>query len=234
MSRSLEQVMELVHQKPSVPGEAVEYILIPARGFMPGRVVKKGQVLRIIDLEGQQVADTILWDANNLDNMLSLGYTRAINKRWTKMGTGGGYGLYSKYCEKLATITRDTVGAHSFGGSCCSWQSNYARYGISGTPNCRDNFVAAMAPFGFTTQDIDTGCCVAFFMNVKWNPDGTFAIDVPTDKPGDYLDLMAEKEIIVAISNCPQEWNPCNGYHPTSLMAVIFNPHGDYLSGLGD
>ena len=65
-------------------------------------------------------------------------------------------------------------------------------------------------------------------MNVKWNSDGTFEIGLPTDRPGDYVDLLAEKDIIVAISNCPQEWNPCNGYNPTSLMAVIFNPGNDY------
>jgi hypothetical protein len=228
MPGPLEHDLELMKQKPSVPGEPIEYVYIPARGFMPGRVIKKGQVLRIIDLEGQQVADTIIWDANSFDNVLSVGYTRHVHKRWTKIGVGGPYDLYSKYSEKLATITQDTVGRHAFAGTCCSTQSNLIRYGIPGTPNCRDNFVSAMAAYGFTAKDIEMGSCISFFMNQSWNPDGTFEINLPTSKAGDYLDLLAEKDIIVAISNCPQERNACNAYHPTPLMAVIFIPNRDY------
>src|SRR3990172_8313908 len=228
MPGSLEHDLALMEKRPSVPGEALDYIYIPPRGFMAGRLINKGQVLRIIYLEGQQVADTIIWDANNFDNVLSVGYTRHLHKKWTKMGGGGPYELYSKYSEKLATITRDTVEKHAFAGTCCSWQSNYARYGIPGTPNCRDNFVSAMAAYGFTTKEIEMGSCISFFMNQSWNLDGTFEIDLPTIKGGDYLDLLAEKDIIVAISNCPQERNACNAYHPTSLMAVIFIPDRDY------
>jgi uncharacterized protein YcgI (DUF1989 family) len=230
MPGPLNHDLKLMKKKPSIPGQALEYIYIPARGFMTGRLVKKGKILRIIDLEGQQVADTIIWDANNLDNVLSVGFTRHIHKKWTKMGVGGPYELYSKYSEKLATITRDTVGVHAFAGTYCTSQSNYARYGIPGTPNCRDNFVLAMAAYGFTAKDIDTGSCISFFMNESWNPDGTFEINLPTSKAGDYLDMVAEKDIIIAISNCPQERNACNAYNPTSLMAVIFGPNNDYWS----
>jgi uncharacterized protein YcgI (DUF1989 family) len=234
MPGPLEHDLELMSQRPLVPGEAVEYIYIPARGFMTGRLVKKGQVLRIIDLEGQQVADTIIWDADNLDNVLSVGYTRHIHKKWTKKGVGGPYALYSKYSEKLATLTRDTVGEHAFAGTCCSWQSNYARYGIPGTPNCRDNFVLAMAAHGFTAKNIEMGSCISFFMNENWNPDGTFEINLPTSKAGDYLDILAERDIIIAISNCPQERNACNAFNPTSLMVVIFNPDPTYLPNSHD
>jgi len=228
MMGQLEHDLEMMSHRPPVPGKVFEYIYIPARGFMEGRWVKKGQVLRIIDLEGQQVADTIIWDAINFDNVLSVGYTRHVHKRWTKIGTGGPYTLYSKYSEKLATITRDTVGRHAFAGTCCSWQSNYTRYGIPGTINCRDNFVSAMAAYGFMTKDIEMGSCISFFMNQSWHPDGTFEINPPTSKAGDYLDLLAEKDIIIAISNCPQERNPCNAYQPTAMMAVIFIPNLDY------
>lgn len=231
MPGPLEHDLELMKQRPPVPGEAIAYIYIPARGFMPARVIKKGQVIRIIDLEGQQVPDVILWDVNNLDNVLSCAYSRSANGKWTKVGKGGPFGLYSKYCDKLATITRDTVGVHGFAGSCCSWESNYIRYGIEGTPNCRDNFVAAMADFGFTTKNIDMNSCISFFMNQVFNADGTFKIELPPSKAGDYVDLLAERDIIVAISNCPQERNPCNAFNPTSLMAVIFEPGRDYLGG---
>jgi uncharacterized protein YcgI (DUF1989 family) len=224
----LEHDLQLMSQKPSVPGEVLEYVYIPPRGFMTGRLVRKGEVLRMIDLEGQQVVDAIIWDASNFDNVLSVGYTRHVHKKWTKIETGGPYALYSKYSEKLATITRDTVGRHAFAGTCCSWQSNHIRYGIPGTPNCRDNFVSAMAAYGFTTKDIEMGSCISFFMNESWNPDGTFEINPPTSKAGDYLDLLAEKDIVIAISNCPQERNACNAYRPTAMMAVVFIPNRDY------
>ncbi len=234
MDGPLEHDLQLMKQRPPVPGEPLEYVYIPARGFMSGKLVKKGQVLRIIDLEGQQVPDVIMWDASNLDNVLSCAYTRPATGKWTKVGKGGHYPLYSKSCEKLATITRDTVGVHGFAGSCCSWESNYVRYGIPGTPNCRDNFVAAMAAYGFTTKNIDTNSCISFFMSQSFDPDGTFKINPPASEAGDYIDLFAEKDIIIAVSNCPQERNPCNGYNPTSLMAVLFNPIREYLSKTSD
>jgi uncharacterized protein YcgI (DUF1989 family) len=231
MSGPLQRDLELMKQRPAVPGEAIEYVYIPARGFMPARVVKKRWVIRIIDLEGEQVPDVILWDTANLDNVLSCAYSRLANGKWTKVGKGGPFGLYSKYCDKLATITRDTVGVHGFAGGCCSAESNYARYGIAGTPNCRDNLVAAMAAYGFTTKNIDMASCISFFMNQNFKPDGSFEIKLPPSKAGDYVDLLSERDIIVAISNCPQERNPCNAFNPTSLMAVIFEPGSDYASG---
>lgn len=234
MPGPLEHDLELMKQRPPVPGEAVEYTYIPPRGFLPGRVVPQGQVIRIIDLEGQQVPDVIVWDANDLNNVLSTAYTRPAHGQWTKPGKGGPYALYSRYSELLATITRDTVGVHAFTGSCCSWESNYSRYGVVGTPNCRDNFVAAMSRWGLTTADIDMASCISFFMNVSLEPDGAFKINLPTCKAGDYVDLLAERDIIVAVSNCPQERNPCNGWNPTSLMAVVFKPGNDYLSNNED
>jgi len=65
-------------------------------------------------------------------------------------------------------------------------------------------------------------------MDFRYEPDGTFEIHEPNTKPGDYIDLMAEMDIIVAISNCPSERNPCNAYNPTSMQVVIFNPDKEY------
>lgn len=214
-------------QRPPVPGQALEYVYIPAMGFMLGRVIKKGHVIRIIDLEGQQVADAIIWDARNLDNVLNCCWTQLLNKKWSQWRPGDA--LFSTHCSKLATITEDTTdGRHAATGSFCSEQSNYTRYGIHGTANCCDNFVAAMAPFGFSAKDIDWGSCFTFFMDVPCNPDGSLGIREAPGKPGDYVDLMAEIDIIIAISNCPSTRSPTNAYNPTSLMAVVFDPNSDY------
>ncbi len=212
--------------RPPVPGEAIDYFFIPAMGFMKGRVLNKGQVIRIIDLEDRQVADTIIWDANNLDNVQHCGSTKLLNKKWNYWRPGDA--LFSKNCDKLATITEDTTdGRHNPGGFCTE-RLNYVRYGIPGTINCRDNFVAAMADYGFSAKELDWHSCFSLFMDVIYNPDGTSGLGIAPTKPGDYIDLMAERDIIIAISNCPSIRSATNDYNPTCLMTVVFDPNNDY------
>ena len=218
--------IELSKRRPAVPGEAVEYIYMPPRGFMTGRLIKKGQVIRVIDLEGKQCFDAIIWDANNYDNVLNCGNTKLLNRKWSKFKPGDA--IYSLYCDKLAIISEDTTdGTHSIGG-CCSEAYWRVRVGIPGAPNCLDNFVAAMRHYGFSAKDIDSGSIISFFMPVIYNPDGSVSRYPVKNKPGDYIDLMAEMDIIMAISNCPSERSPVNAYNPTPLQAVIFNPNKDY------
>lgn len=213
--------------RPDVPGEAVDYIFVPAMGFMRGTVIKKGQVIRIIDLEGKQVSDTIIWDGSNLDNVQNCGWTQLLNKKWNYWRPGDA--LFSKNCGKLATITEDTTdGMHTAYGTFCTERANYVRYGIPGTVNCLDNLVAAMAHYGFSAKDLDWGSCFTYFMNITFKPDGSIGIGETPSKPGDYVDLMAEMDIIMAYSNCPSIRSATNDYNPTSMMSVIFNPNEDY------
>ncbi len=76
--------LELAQLKPSVPGEVIEYIYLPSQGFMRGKLIKKGQVIRVIDLEGQQVFDGIIWDANNFDNVLNVMMTEVHDEKWSQ------------------------------------------------------------------------------------------------------------------------------------------------------
>jgi uncharacterized protein YcgI (DUF1989 family) len=85
------------------------------------------------------------------------------------------------------------------------------------------NLVASMSEYNLGPLDIEEGVFVPF-MNVQYEPDGRCSIAVPTSGPGDHLDLRAEMEIIVAVSNCPSEHNPCNGWNPTPLRVVIYEP----------
>ena len=229
MKGPLEYDKELAGRRPPVPGKAAEYIYVPARGYMTGRLLEKGQVIRIIDLEGQQVPDVIIWDADDLDNALSCTNTMGALHRWSKFLVGSG--LYSQNGDRLAIISEDTTdGTHAMVGGFCNEANNRVKYGIPGTPNCRDNFVAAMSAYGFTASDIDWGSCIGFFMEFRYNDDGTSEIIEPHTKAGDYFDLMTEMDIIIAISNCPQERNACNAYNPTPIQAVIFNPDKEYIA----
>ncbi|MBI4322216.1 MAG: urea carboxylase-associated family protein [Chloroflexi bacterium] len=217
----LEREQYYLGQKFEVPGEVVEEILVPARGYLPARVLKQGQVARIIDVEGQQVADIILWDKENLQNFSSCVNTLVVYRTWK---IRKGHSLYSRYCTKLATIVDDTCGVHHFGGGFCNAELNAVRYGVEATPNCRDNLTAAMGGYGLTRDDIEIDACFCLFMNFPYRSDGTLAIEEPVSKPGDYVDLLAERDLIMALSNCPQERNPCNSYNPSLLKVIIYNP----------
>lgn len=222
-----EHDIKLSSRRPKVPGKAQEYIYLPARGFMKARLVKKGQVLRVIDVEGKQVFDCIMWDADDLNNVMNCINTLVTVGRWDKFKPGTP--IYSKRGNTLAIISEDTTdGTHAFAGAFCNEAANRLRYGIPGTVNCRDNFVAAMADYDFSSSDIDWGSCVSYFMDIRYEPDGRMAIHEPHTKPGDYIDLMAQMDIIVAISNCPQERNPCNAFEPTAMQAIIFDPNPAY------
>jgi uncharacterized protein YcgI (DUF1989 family) len=203
-----------------VPGKVLVDVLVPARGFLPAPLMKKGQVMRIIDVEGQQVADLILYDPNNLKNPSSMNNTVLVNKNYkiTK-----GHAFYSKFGDRMATIIEDTVGTNVVTGGFCNPGLNRQRYGIEGTHTCQANLTASMAKYGFTTADIEEGCWCAF-MNVTYEPDGRLEIRAPISKPNDYLDMRADMDILVAFSNCPSEHNPCNGWNPTPLRVIIYEP----------
>ncbi len=213
--------------RPSVPGKNAEYIYLPAMGFMKGTLIEEGQVLRIIDLEGGQVPDVILWDADDMSNVHNCGWSQLLNKKWNNWKPGDAF--FSKNCDKMATISEDsTPGMHSFIGTFCNERANYVRYGIPGTINCRDNLVSAMADFGFVADDIDWGSCISFFMNMPYRADGSLGIGEAPSKAGDYIDLYAEMDLIVAISNCPSIRSATNLYQPKPMMCVVYDPDEDY------
>ena len=231
--QSLTRDQEYAAQKPEVPGNSAEYIYIPARGFMEARLVKKGQAIRIITLQGRQCGDMIMWDAENFDNVLNCCMSMLLNSRWN--GWQKGDTLYSKHCEPLAVFGEDTTGGtHAALGPFCNEPYWRKLTGIPGCPNCRDNLVAAMSRYRFRAEDLDWSSCVSLFMSVTYEPDGTITENIPSTKPGDFVDFVAERDIIVAVSSCPEERrdkSQCE-YNPSPLQAVIFDPNEAYQAEL--
>ncbi|PYM68360.1 MAG: urea carboxylase [Candidatus Rokuibacteriota bacterium] len=179
--------------------------------------VRAGETVRIIDLDGQQVADFVCFAREDPAEKLSVHNTALIQ------GTiyiSAGHRLLSDRCRALMTITQDTCGKHDLFAGSCSEGTNRFRYGIADTPNCRANLERALAPFGIPLREIPYSFNV--FMNVPIEPDGRISIREPISKPGDYIDLRAETDLIVGISNCPQERNPCNAFKPTRLRVVVY------------
>jgi urea carboxylase-associated protein 1 len=209
------------------PGAVVDDRVIPAGGQWAG-VVRRGQVLRIVDLEGRQAVDFLCYRADDPAERYNAADTMKV------AGTiflTTGHVLYSGLGRPLLTIVADTCGRHDTIGGCCSAESNRLRYGVEGTPNCRDNFLRALAPFGLGMKDIVAN--LNFFMNVPVEADGRMAITDGWSKPGDHVDLRAETDVLVAVSNCPQIHNPCNGGRPTPIRLVTYAPAGVTPSGSG-
>jgi uncharacterized protein YcgI (DUF1989 family) len=189
--------------------------IIPVAGYV-GLELRRGQTLRIIDVEGKQVPDLVCFNLTDPNERLSTNNSRLIQKRWL-LTTG--HVLYSDEGNVMLSITDDTVGVHHASAGCCNDAANTLRYGVGGQPNCLDNMTAASEPIGVTKKLIPGAFCP--FMKVIQHPDGGYEIQEPDSRAGDYLDLRAEMDLWVAISNCPQDKNPCNGFNPTPLRIVV-------------
>jgi len=201
--------------------EAVRRILrdetiAPAAHF--AAEIRKGQVLRIVDVEGQQVADLVAINAHNLAEKLSVMNTINLNKQ---VFPRVGYVLYSDEASAMMTIIADTCGVHDMLAGACSRYTNERRYGVKDSKNCRDNLAAALEPWGIGWKEVPFNMNV--FMNCPIGSDGNWSIQVPKSKAGDYIDFRAEMDVIAAFSNCPQIHNACNAFHLKPLRAVIYD-----------
>ena len=106
---------------------------------------------------------------------------------------------------------------------CCSNEIDLLRYNVKKTKSCRSNFIAELATWAMAPSEIVSN--INFFMRVPFAADGHVEISDGISKPGDYVDLRCEKDVIVVISNCPQEFNPCSGGHPTPIRLTVWRPN---------
>jgi urea carboxylase-associated protein 1 len=196
-------------------GAIIKDTVVAPGGHWSG-VVERGDILRIVDLEGCQAVDFLCYNAADPSERYNAADTMKIAG---SIFLGAGTALYSGMGSKLFTIVRDTCGFHDTIGGCCSSESNFVRYGVRDTPNCRDNFLRGLARHGLGRKDIVAN--VNFFMYVPVEQDGKMAIVDGRSKPGDHVDLRADMTALAVISNCPQVNNPANGYDPTPIQVII-------------
>jgi uncharacterized protein YcgI (DUF1989 family) len=190
--------------------------VIPPRGGTAFKMAA-GQVCRVTDLEGKQVADFLCFNLHDFVDKLSVENTQLLN---STLFVTTGHHLYSTKATQLMTIVADTCGLHDLISGSCSEYTNAFRYGVRGTPNCRSNFERVLAPYGITLDAIPYSFNI--FMNTPISSEGRTGIQEPKSKPGDYIDLRANVDLLIAISNCPQERNPCNGWNPTRLGVAVY------------
>lgn len=183
--------------------------------------VKRGEVVRIVDIEGQQVAGLACFNLDRLEEKLSSPNTLGLNRQ---IYPGIGYGLYSDEAGLIMTITADSCGTHAMIAGACSSHMNERRYGDGRGANCRDNFAMAVEPWGLEWKDVPYPINV--FMNVPVGADGRYEIDFPKSRPGDYADFTAEMDLLVAISNCAQDRNKVNAFKLTPIRLIHYRAVG--------
>jgi urea carboxylase-associated protein 1 len=187
------------------------------------RVVRAGETLRIVDLEGNQAVDFLCYNAADLDERYSAAET-IVGQGNIFLTTGTV--LRSNEGHPLMTVVADTCGRHDTIGGACSCESNTVRYGhhTKHQHACVENFLLALAPHGRGKRDLVSN--INWFMNVPVLADGTLGIVDGISASGKYLELRAEIDVLVAISNCPQINNPCNGFNPTPIRVTVTAPTG--------
>ena len=203
------------------PARAVTDETVPA-GEPWMKRLKRGQVLRIVDLEGNQAVDTLFYNAHEPLERYSLMQT--IQAQGGLYLTAGSL-LMSSEGRPLMTIVADTCGRHDTLGGACACESNMVRYAIEkrSMHSCRDSFLLAIAQDeqGLSKRDIVSN--INFFMNVPVTPEGKLTFEDGISAPGKYVELRAEMDVTVLVSNCPQLNNPCNGYNPTPVRMLVWD-----------
>ncbi len=183
-------------------------------------VVRKGQTFRIVDLEGNQAADTLFFSAADPVERYSA-HDTMLEQGAIYLTTGTK--LMSTRGNALLSITADTCGRHDTLGGACACESNMVRYAIEkrSMHACRDSFLRGARQMGLGKRDLTHN--INFFMNVPVTPAGGLTFEDGISAAGRYVEMRAEMDVIALISNCPQLNNPCNGYNPTPVEVLIWD-----------
>ena len=187
------------------------------------KVISKDQVVRILDLEGNQAVDTLFYSATDSEERYDANTTiREQGNIYLTTGTV----LRSNEGNPMLSIIADTCGRHDTLGGACSAESNTVRYALEKhhMHSCRDSFLLALAKWDNGLDKRDLSSNINFFMNVPVTPEGGLTFEDGISEAGRYVEMRAEMDVIILISNCPQLNNPCNAYNPTPVEVLVWDP----------
>ncbi len=202
------------------PKHAVRDVTVAAGDPWLG-AIKRGQIFRIVDLEGNQAVDTLFFNEHDTRERYSASDTiRMQGNLYLTAGTI----LRANTGAPLLTLIADTCGRHDTLGGACSSESNTVRYGqhTKSMHSCRDSFLLAIATAGLPLDKRDITNNINFFMNVPVTPAGKLTFEDGISAGGKYVEMRAEMDVLCLISNCPQLNNPCNGYNPTPIRLLTW------------
>jgi uncharacterized protein YcgI (DUF1989 family) len=189
-----------------------ETILIEPRSAISFPLLKNASI-RILDVEGRQVADLVAFNSDQLTEKLSAGATIDCN---SSIRPTTGDKLFSNRYREMFTIIQDMVGYHDLLHPPCSPPMYRLQYGsMDEHPNCLENLAHALSPFCIVEEDIPGP--INIFMHSVISTNGRVRVEEPLSRPGDFIELRAEMDLIVAVSACSVEESACNGYTCTSI-----------------
>lgn len=208
----------MTKERTDFTSEPRDDFVIPAKAHW-AREMARGELLRLEDIEGQQAIDLICYSQEEPRETFWAAHTAKLNGT---IYVREGHVLYSDLANPMMTIVVDTVGVNDVICGSCSAALDGVRYGPDkAVPGCMDNFEKAIEPWGLSRADIPM--CFNIFLDYPVGEGGKVAMDQEAPSgPGDEMVLRAEMDLLVAISNCPQENNPCTGFNPSPIRATIF------------
>jgi uncharacterized protein len=197
---------------------------IPGGGYWHG-IVKRGNTLRIVDLEGSMGVSLICYNADSPIERLNVADTSKIQfNAFLKKGMV----LYSDMGRILFSITEDNSGYHDLICGCSNAATNrakygegeYNKYGNNDYNNSRDNFLKALGKRGLTKKDLMPN--LNLFSRVVVRPNGDLEYGIDCEKAGNFVDLRAEMNVLVVISNCPHVLHPSREYNPKPIQVTVW------------
>ncbi len=179
--------------------------------------IPHGGRFRVVDLAGKQVSDLVVFLKDDLSERFSPGNTRKLNGA-LKISQDGV--LYSTKCRPLLRITGDTVGEHDLLFSSCSAYDYRVRFGLT-TPHasCLGILSRVLAPYGIQEPMIPDPFNI--FQRTEITADWRLETREPLSRAGDFVEFQADADCVVALTACPQDQNPCNGWKITDINLVF-------------
>jgi hypothetical protein len=177
--------------------------------------VRAGQTIRVVNLEGKQVADFVAFRADDLAEALSTMHTIvSLGRLFPTRGDQ----LLTNRRRPMLEITRDDTGRHDMIIAACDpWRYEYD-FGVAGHRNCSDNFLEALAPWGIRRRELPHP--VNLFQNMHYS-EGRVEFRESLAKPGDVVELRALMDVVAAVSACPMDLNPISGYRVTDIALEV-------------
>lgn len=198
---------------------SVAKVLVPAREGR-GVYVDAGQLLDIVDVEGQQVGDLVAWRRQDPHEYMSPTHTVSCN---ASIRLARGSKVFTNRRNPIFTIVRDDVERHDIVVPCCDLE-RYARdFGKPDHPHCLGNLMQARDLLG-ERFDVQGEQAWNVFMHNRVTPEGAVVTDPAVHAAGATITLRAEMDVVVLLSACPQDLTPCNAFNPTPLRMVVRNP----------
>jgi uncharacterized protein YcgI (DUF1989 family) len=193
---------------------------IKARHIRPGQgqavEVKAGQLLQIQTVQGKQVADFVAFGLGDTEEYLSTSVTMSAN---SSIIPRQGMTLYSNRRQPMFEIVEDTVGRHDMLYACCD-PIRYEMLDAPGHANCREALTGALESYGVGYDRIPTP--INWFMSVSIMQRGELELREPLAEKGDYVILRALKDVVAAVSACPQDLAATNAFNPTDILIRVY------------